>query len=169
MRQSSMSAILSADGEPHLIPFVRFALDTIAAMPPRERPWGVWFARHAPVPPGYVHHLNTPVTDIWFFDGHAVRRRDLWAYARFFTVHQVQPWCGLRDGEPYDVRGIGSVRFAARQGHADRAYMEDIWRMYGNCHIRAYELMWDAAYATTEHRLLWEGNTIIITHLQRHF
>lgn len=165
-----MNAILRAVSEPPLKPFVRFALDTIGSMPPRERPWGVWFARHAAVPAGYVHHVSTPVTDVWFYDGHAVQRRDPWAYARFFTVHQVQPWCGRRDGEFYDVRSLGSVRFATRQGHPDRAYVEDIWRTRsGACVIRGYELAWDATYTITEQRLLWEGSTIIITRLQRGF
>ncbi len=163
-----MSVILRGVSEPPLKPFVHSALDTIASMPSRELPWGVWFARHAPVSAEWVHHLATPVTDAWFYDGYAVRRRDLWTYARFFTVHQVQPWCARRDGELYDVRNIGSVRFALRQGSMDRAYVEGIWRSrFRACIITRYELAWDATHAITERRLLWEGGAISITRLQR--
>jgi hypothetical protein len=163
-----MMVIPRGASEPPLEPFVRSALDTIASMPPRERPWGVWFARHAPVSAEWVHHLATPVTDAWFYDGHALRRRDLWTYARFFTVHQVQPWCARRDGELYDVRDIGSLRFARRQGSVDRAYVEDIWRSRsGACGITGYELAWDATYTITKRRLLWESGAISLTRLQR--
>jgi hypothetical protein len=170
MSQSGMTVILRGISEPLLIPFVRSALDTIVSIPSRERPWGVWFARHAPVSAEWVHHLATPVTGAWFYDGYAVRRRDLWTYARFFTVHQVQPRCARRDGEFYDVRDIGSVRFALRQGYVDRAYVEGIWRSRsGACIISGYEVTWDATYAITERHLLWEGGAISITRLQRGF
>jgi hypothetical protein len=76
--------------EPSLLPFVRFALDMISTMPPRERPWGVWFARHAPVTAAWLTHLSTPVTDVWFWTGQTVRRRSIWTFARFVIVHEVQ-------------------------------------------------------------------------------
>lgn len=131
-------------------------------IPSEQRPKRVWICSHDPLPPdivdqitiplhgglllgfvaahdvsaGIVNQITSPLREVWLLDEWGIRKGDVWAFLRFYTVHIVQPWCARTYRERNQIFGrvheIGLAAFASYRG-TDNIYLETVW---GNLHGR---------------------------------
>ena len=124
-------------------------------------PWGVWIARHDPLPARagpewYGPPLHTPPCRAWFLDGRGLRERNVWEYVRFWVVQIDRPWCQrVWTWEPNPLFGrlheIGRAAFAAFGGPQD-VYVETTW---GSLWARGAQLTLDNNGQLIVARVLW--------------
>lgn len=122
------------------------------------RPQNLWVCLHAPVAVDHdAMSASSPLIAAWFVDGWGVRAESAWTYLRFYTMHQIQPWCARMVKEHTDVFGgagahrIGIAAFARYEGTA--AYWVAV--MWGGLQGEGLIVSVDAQGAIRVEKQLW--------------
>jgi hypothetical protein len=96
-----------------------------------SRPWGVWISGHDNFSQSSTQ-LDSIVQSVWFLDKKGIKKRSLWEFARFYTVHFAQPWCSRVEAKTVwgstenDSYPIGIAAFAPLQ-EKNSVYIEVQW------------------------------------------
>jgi hypothetical protein len=87
-----------------------------------DRPWGLWFRRHLPLPQTATEIDCAAVPEaVWFIDDGGLRPESVWKWLRFVAM---RPFDASDGGRP--LSAIGQAAFAPYLGSREY-YVETVW------------------------------------------